>query len=242
MTGGVIVATVLQTAPPGSTEGRLHYDADCRLIIPAGQMHSPLRRRPSGTNLPLHHLQAPAPPQTPQQPALTSLWQRRLCAPPLSRLDWWLIGGLIDYDSCVCPLRFRPSVSAMAGSSFVNIRACVREKLLCILSGQQLAVRVSGGRKTALALTLCHHIQCWWATALLLNDCQMVGFGIFFSNMTRIMLNLKQPAATPNPKMTSPPTDDSLYPHFGQVDIFSLFGNYYVITLKYLLSQIILKF
>lgn len=102
MTGGVIVATVLQTAPPGSTEGRLHYDSDCRLIIPAGRMHSPLRQRPSGTNLPLHHLQAPAPPQTPQQPALTSLWQRRLCAPPLSWLDWWLIGGLIDYDSCVC--------------------------------------------------------------------------------------------------------------------------------------------
>lgn len=63
MTGGVIVATLLQTALPGCAERRLHYDSDCRLIIPAGRMHSPLRRRPSGTNLPLHHLQALALPR-----------------------------------------------------------------------------------------------------------------------------------------------------------------------------------
>lgn len=62
MTGGVIVATVLQTALPGCSEGRLQHDSDCGLIIPAGRLRSPLRWRPSGTNLPLHHLQAPAPP------------------------------------------------------------------------------------------------------------------------------------------------------------------------------------
>lgn len=59
MTGGVIV---LQTARPGCAEGLLHYDSDCRLIIPAGRMHSPLRQHPSGTNLPLRHLQARLPP------------------------------------------------------------------------------------------------------------------------------------------------------------------------------------
>lgn len=56
--------------------------------------------------------------------------------------------------------------------------------------------------------------------------------------MTWIMLNFKQQAATPNPNMASHPTDDSLCPNFGQVEIFSLFRNYYVITLQYLLSQI----
>lgn len=57
MTGGVIVATVLVTALPE----RLRYDSHCRLIIPAGRIHIPLRRRPSETNLPLHHLQARLP-------------------------------------------------------------------------------------------------------------------------------------------------------------------------------------
>lgn len=61
----------------------------------------------------------------------------------------------------------------MAGSSFVNIRARVRVKLLCILSGQQLAAHISVGWNTALALTCYVTGFSWWAAALLLNHCQM---------------------------------------------------------------------
>lgn len=95
MTGGVIVATVLQTALPDGAEGRLHYDYDSRLIIPAGRIHNPLRRRPSGTNLPLRHLQARLPSPPPPDTAAASSKQLMVEAsvhsaaePAGSMIDW----------------------------------------------------------------------------------------------------------------------------------------------------------
>ena len=82
MTGGVIVATVLQTALPDVAEGQLHYDSDPRLIIPVGRIHNPLRRRPSGTNLPLRHLQT----RLPQDTAAADSKQL-MCPSPLSQPD-----------------------------------------------------------------------------------------------------------------------------------------------------------
>lgn len=88
MTGGVIAATVLHTASPVGTERRLRYRSDCRLIIPAGRMHSP-----SGTNLPLRHLQA----QLPRDAAaagsnhLTAEGSVHSTAEPTqSMIDWWI--------------------------------------------------------------------------------------------------------------------------------------------------------
>lgn len=97
---------------------------------------------------------------------------RTLCRRCAGR-DPWLIGVLIDYDSCFCLLRFRPSVSATAGSSFVNIRAHVWVKLLCILSGQQLAGHISSSWKHGASLS-CRvtQINTRWAAASSLNYCQ----------------------------------------------------------------------
>lgn len=73
---------------------------------------------------------------------------KRLCFPAPRRQDRWVMGGVIDYDSCIRPLCHRSGVSASAGSSFVNIRACAAATLLCIFSGRQLAVYISGGIST----------------------------------------------------------------------------------------------
>lgn len=104
-------------------------------------MYCSLPWYPHGTNSPLHYLRSPTLPQTPLQLPLTSL---SICFfPAMSRQYQWLIGKAIDYDSCLCPLRYRPSVSATAGSSFVNIRVRAVVKRLCILSGWQLALYIS---------------------------------------------------------------------------------------------------
>lgn len=146
MTGGVIVATVLQTTLPDVAEGQLHYDSDSRLIIPVGRIHNQLCWRPSGTNLPLRHLQArlaPTPP--PSQTVSSKLLMAEVSVhsaaePSRSMIDWhidWL------WFMFLPAVFFRPSVSATAGSSFVNIRASVRVKLLCILSRQRLPAHIS---------------------------------------------------------------------------------------------------
>lgn len=154
MISGVIVSSVLKTALHARAERQLHYDAGCRLIIPAGQCSEHCNGIPVGL---IYYCiiykpgLAPYPVEAGSNLLMAETSARSTVE---SGPDRWLIGRLIDYDSCVFLLCFGlPAPLWRLAAHLLTLELDVRVKLLCIWSGRRLATHISVGWCAALMLT-----------------------------------------------------------------------------------------